>query len=42
LCADILIKKDVEVEAKMKQYLQIIQTDYIDNNSYSKAVDILD
>jgi len=25
----------------MEQYSQIIRTDYIDNNSYSKAVNIL-
>jgi len=41
LFEDITVKRNAEIEEKMEQFSQIIQTDYIDNDSYSKAVNIL-
>ena len=40
--ANIIVNRNSKVSEKMDEYSQIIQSDYINNNSYSKAVAILD
>jgi len=41
LSANIIVNRNSEAREKMDEYSQIIQSDYINNNSYSKAVSIL-